>query len=204
MRVHSVTEQERIDRRRAQILAAASTVFARQGFHRTTVREVAREAGIADGTIYLYFASKQELLLALLGQLGRVGERPADFAELAGADARAALGSYLHRRFEDLRDWRQLFAAVFPEVLADPGLRAVQAAQTVPAFEAAEAELARRIEAGELPPLDPALLARAAAGSVLGLLVLDVLGDPVVGARWEELPAFLARLWFDGLRTEGR
>ena len=55
----------------------------------TTVRQVAREAGIADGTIYLYFDSKQELLLALLGQLSRVGERPADFAELAGAEARA-------------------------------------------------------------------------------------------------------------------
>src|SRR5438309_4745135 len=128
MRVHSVAEQERIDRRRAQILEAASRVFAGQGFHRTTVREVAREAGIADGTIYLYFASKQDLLLALLGQLGRVGERPADFAELAGVDARASLDSYLHRRFEDLRDWRQLFAAAFPEVLADPRLRAAQAA----------------------------------------------------------------------------
>jgi len=197
-------EQERIDRRRAQILAAASRVFARQGFHRTTVREVAREAGIADGTIYLYFASKQELLLALLGQLGRVAERPADFAELAGEDARASLDSYLRRRFEDLRDWRQLFAAVFPEVLADPGLRAAQTAQTAPAFEAVEAELARRMQVGELPPLDPALLARAAAATVLGLLVLDVLGDPVVNTRWGELPAFLARLWFEGLRSEGR
>jgi TetR/AcrR family fatty acid metabolism transcriptional regulator len=204
MRIHSVTGQERIDRRRAQILAAASRVFARQGFHRTTVREVAREAGIADGTIYLYFASKQDLLLALLGQLGRVGERPADFAELAGADARAFLDAYLHRRFADLREWRQLFTAVFPEVLADAGLRAAQAAQVAPAFEAAEVELARRMEAGELPPLDPALLARVSAATVLGLLVLDVLGDPVVDLRWEELPAFLAHLWFDGLSSEGR
>ena len=169
MRVHSVSEQERIDRRRAQILEAASRVFARKGFHRTTVREVAREAGIADGTIYLYFASKQELLLALLGQLGRVGERRADFAELEGIDVRAFMDAYLRRRFAELREWRQLFAAVFPEVLADPGL-----------------------------------LTRVAAATVVGLLVLDVLGDPVVDARWEELPAFLARLWFDGLGSEGR
>src|SRR5262245_26790594 len=119
MRVHSVATQERADRRRAQILAAASRVFARQGFHRTTVRQVAREAGIADGTIYLYFDSKQELLLALLGQLGRVRERPADFAELAGSGARDVLSTYLRQRFGDLREWRQLFTAVFPEVLAD-------------------------------------------------------------------------------------
>jgi TetR/AcrR family fatty acid metabolism transcriptional regulator len=204
MRIHSVAEQERIDRRRAQILAAASRVFARQGFHRTTVREVAREAGIADGTIYLYFASKQELLLALLGELARVGERPADFAALAGMDARAFLDAYLHRRFEDLREWRQLFAAVVPEVLADAELRAAQIAQATPAFEAAEVEIARRMTAGELPPRDPALQVRAMAATIVGLLVLDVMGDPVVDARWDELPAFLAGLWFDGLRSDGR
>ena len=204
MRIHSVSEQERIDRRRAQILAAASRVFARQGFHRTTVREIAREAGLADGTIYLYFASKRELLLALLGQLGRVDERPADFAAMAGVDARTFLDAYLRRRFADLGEWRQLFAAVIPEVLADADLRAAQIEQATPAFEAAEAELARRMEAGELPRRDPALATRVVAGTIIGLLVFDVMGDPVVRARWEDLPAFLAGLWFDGLGSEGR
>ena len=37
--------------RRAQILEAAARVFAEQGFHATSVREVARAAGVADGTI---------------------------------------------------------------------------------------------------------------------------------------------------------
>ena len=204
MRVHSLSEQERIDRRRAQILGAASRVFARQGFHRTTVRDVAREAGIADGTIYLYFTSKRELLLALLGQLGRVDERPADFAAMAGVDARAFLDAYLHRRFAELREWRELFTAVFPEVLADTELREAQIAQAEPAFEAAAAELARRMEAGELPPRDPAVTARVAAATIIGLLVLDVMGDPVVHARWDDLPGFLAGLWFGGLGSEGR
>jgi len=199
MRDHSVADRERVVRRRAQILAAASRVFARRGFHRTTVREVAREAGIADGTVYLYFANKEDLLLGLLGQFGRVGQRPNDFASLAGMDARASMDSYLHRRFNDLRDWRELFVAVFPEVLANPSLRAAQTTQSAPAFEAAEAEYARRLEAREVRAVDPVLLARAEAATVLGLLVLHVLGDPVVDARWEELPAFLADLWFEGL-----
>jgi AcrR family transcriptional regulator len=197
-----VDESERIDRRREQILAAASKVFARNGFHRSTVRQVAQEAGVADGTIYLYFRSKRELLLALLGQLGRVAERTADFADLAGADARGFAGTYLAQRFRQLRGWRQLFTAVFPEVIADPDLRSAHVALSAPAFEAAEAELARRSAAGELPPLDPVLLSRVAAATVLGLLVLDAMGDPVVDARWDDLPDFLAGLWFDGLRQE--
>lgn len=199
-----MSEQERIDRRRAQILAAASRVFARQGFHRTTVRDVAREAGIADGTIYLYFASKRDLLLALLGLLGRVDERPADFAAMAGVDARTLLDTYLHRRFADLGEWRQLFMAVFPEVMADAELREAQIAQAMPAFEAAADELARRMGAGELARRDPAVAARVMAAAVIGLLVFDAMGDPVVRARWDDLPAFLAGLWFDGLGPERR
>lgn len=40
-------------------------VFARKGFHSTRVSEVAKAAGVADGTIYLYFKSKDELLVSL-------------------------------------------------------------------------------------------------------------------------------------------
>ena len=45
-----------------QILDAAIRVFARQGFHQSTVAQIAKEAGVADGTIYLYFKSKDDIL----------------------------------------------------------------------------------------------------------------------------------------------
>ena len=50
--------------RREEILAAAMRLFARQGYARTTTREIAQEAGISEGTIYRYFSSKQEILFA--------------------------------------------------------------------------------------------------------------------------------------------
>ena len=46
-----------------QILEAAVKVFARQGFHQSTVAQVAKEAGVADGTIYLYFKNKDDILV---------------------------------------------------------------------------------------------------------------------------------------------
>lgn len=49
--------------KRAQILEAAVKVFARSGFNAATVNEVAREAGIANGTVYLYFKTKTELFI---------------------------------------------------------------------------------------------------------------------------------------------
>ena len=55
----------RAAQRRQGILEAAARVFGRKGFDRATTREIALEADVSEGTIYNYFASKTELLLAL-------------------------------------------------------------------------------------------------------------------------------------------
>jgi len=52
--------------RRAEIVDAARSVFARRGFMRGIMDQIAKEAGIAKGTIYLYFRSKRELYRAVL------------------------------------------------------------------------------------------------------------------------------------------
>jgi len=52
--------------RRDEILAAAKEVFARKGFHATTIAEIAKQAGLAYGSIYWYFDSKDELFHALM------------------------------------------------------------------------------------------------------------------------------------------
>lgn len=51
--------------KRERILEAALTVFAAKGFYNTKVSEVAKQAGVADGTIYNYFRSKDDLLISI-------------------------------------------------------------------------------------------------------------------------------------------
>src|SRR3954471_8448107 len=63
MTVHSAAE--RSTDKRERILAAAERIFARHGFFAARVSEIAKEAGVADGTIYLYFKSKDDLLISL-------------------------------------------------------------------------------------------------------------------------------------------
>ncbi len=53
-------------RKRARILSAATALFIRHGYRRASLDEVAREAGVAKGTLYLYFASKADLLIAAI------------------------------------------------------------------------------------------------------------------------------------------
>jgi AcrR family transcriptional regulator len=65
--------------RRAEILDAALRVFGQYGYRRTSVDDIAREAGIAKGTIYLSFASKEEVFQALSQSLAQ--------RMLAGAEA---------------------------------------------------------------------------------------------------------------------
>jgi TetR/AcrR family fatty acid metabolism transcriptional regulator len=73
--------------KRERILDAAETVFADRGFYHARVSEIAREAGIADGTIYLYFRSKDEILISLFeSRMERVNR---DMAEAMAAEPTA-------------------------------------------------------------------------------------------------------------------
>ena len=63
MTVHSAAD--RGGDKRERILAAAERVFAKNGFFAARVSEIAKDAGVADGTIYLYFKSKDDLLISL-------------------------------------------------------------------------------------------------------------------------------------------
>lgn len=58
--------------RREEILDAARKVFAERGFKGTTIADIAEEAGIALGTIYLYFASKDDVFAALNQRLNEL------------------------------------------------------------------------------------------------------------------------------------
>ncbi|MFN2217094.1 MAG: helix-turn-helix domain-containing protein, partial [Anaerolineae bacterium] len=59
-------QNEKIRRtRRREILDAAHQVFAERGFHDTRMSDIAQVAGVSQGTLYHYFASKDDLFLAL-------------------------------------------------------------------------------------------------------------------------------------------
>jgi len=74
--------------KRDRILRAAVTVFSRKGFFNSKVSEIARAAGVADGTIYLYFKNKDDLLISLFEE--KMGEVVADVRERI-ATGRSAL-----------------------------------------------------------------------------------------------------------------
>jgi AcrR family transcriptional regulator len=68
-----------LDARRQQVLDAAFVCFARKGFHETTMKDIAREAGVSYGVVYHYFPSKEDLFAA--GYLLAAEDRAERFAQ---------------------------------------------------------------------------------------------------------------------------
>ncbi|GAB7054415.1 MULTISPECIES: TetR/AcrR family transcriptional regulator [Paenibacillus] len=69
------------------ILDAAVKIFAENGYHGSQVSKIAREAGVADGTIYLYFKNKEDILVSLFRE--RLGELVGKFKESVEASSTA-------------------------------------------------------------------------------------------------------------------
>lgn len=101
-----------ISDKREAILRAAISVFARCGYFNSKVADIAREAGVADGTVYLYFKSKEEILHSIFDRsvedaLGAARKRVARLS-----DAREKLRHIAHMHLERLGADRDL-AVVF-------------------------------------------------------------------------------------------
>ena len=101
VRLSETAREERTEERRSQILQAAHEVFSRKGYHGATIREIAAAAGVAEGTIYLYFASKHEVLKGVFALIAEeVASRP-PFENRSGTDE-AVLTALIRGRIQAL------------------------------------------------------------------------------------------------------
>ncbi|HSN26615.1 MAG TPA: TetR/AcrR family transcriptional regulator [Kofleriaceae bacterium] len=101
MTVHSAAD--RAGDKRERILSAAERIFARHGFFAAKVSDVAKEAGVADGTIYLYFKSKDDLLISLFER--RMLELTEALQEaIAGKPPREQLRSFIRTYLQKCSD----------------------------------------------------------------------------------------------------
>jgi len=94
------------------MLNSAGAVFAKLGFHKSTISLIAAEAGVADGTIYLYFKNKEDILYQFLiykttsvfDKMRRAAAEPED----AKAKLRSLIRCHL-KAFQDDRDMAVIF-----------------------------------------------------------------------------------------------
>jgi AcrR family transcriptional regulator len=188
--------------RREQILGAATRVFAEKGFSRATTREVAREAGVSEGTIYNYFEDKDALLMAIMDVLNETERRAEDFRGGLASDFEGFFVAYLRHRMGLIWENREVFRVAMSEMLVNAGLRERYMRDVVePTMRIGEENFTERVRQGKGRATDVPLAMRVVAGSVLGLLLLGLLGEKEVASRWEEASGVLGEFLLHGLET---
>ncbi|MBM3450301.1 MAG: TetR/AcrR family transcriptional regulator [Armatimonadetes bacterium] len=109
--------------RRAQILEAAEKVFTKRGYHGATVGEIAATARLAEGTLYLYFPSKRDLLLAVWEQIAYSSFLPTIDTGFAAADEQEAIAFLLRDRLQFVRNHGVFLRLVMHQADLDPVIR---------------------------------------------------------------------------------
>ena len=192
--------EQLIEARRNQILDAAATVFAEKGFHRATTKEIAKTAGVSEGTIYNYFASKADLLIGIMTRLAELESLDEELASALQGDARDFLVAIFRHRMGLIQQNDEMVQAILPEMLVNPALRERFYQQFVrPTTTLIEQYIQTRAKLGHIRPLNVPLVVRAVQGMFVGLVVLRILGDEPLQSGWDELPEVVATLIFDGL-----
>lgn len=107
-----ITAQEKIESR-ARLLDAAKVLFRDRGFAEATIRDIAQAAGMAAGTVFNYFASKEELAVALAQETAAKAER--DFGKKRRPKAGLAEDLFLQAATQ-LRAWKPLRAFFQPVI----------------------------------------------------------------------------------------
>jgi len=104
--------RRRTDDKRQRILDAAVRVFAKKGYHGAKVAEIAKRAGIADGTVYLYFRNKEDILVSLFDEVmeRHIAQARVELKGAKGAAAKLRLVAQHHLKlFSGNRDLAVVF-----------------------------------------------------------------------------------------------
>jgi AcrR family transcriptional regulator len=138
--------------RRDHILDAAERSFVRAGFHRTTMQDICREAEISAGALYIYFASKEDLIAGLCEREAQ--EFAARFAALAEApDFIAALTKFAEHCVNHPRHKLQMNVEIGAEALRNEKIGAIAIAADHYIMQRFE-ELLLRVKAeGRIAPI---------------------------------------------------
>lgn len=173
-----------LDARRAEILDAAFACFARNGFHETTIQDIAREAQLSHGAIYRYFPSKDAIIKASSAR-----DRVAREARFRAAEAGSTPIDVLDRLFSayiarqaspEGRAHRQHRVQVFSEGVRNPAVTAEVRETWADVLSRIAAIVRTGQEHGEIDPgFDPHAVARVLAAAHDGLMIHGAL-DPAI------------------------
>lgn len=196
-------KEQMVEARRTQILMGAAGVFAEKGFHKARVRDIAKAAGISEGTIYNYFDNKRELLFAMIELIAFqplksvVDRNPPE-------DPKAFLCELLHERYQLLQERGYLLAPILAEIFTDANLRDEFYQRAVmPMAAHLEHYVQTYTDKDSFRQIDPLVVTRSLVGALFVNFALKLTGlDPRYQTiSGDALIEQIMSLFLDGLLT---
>jgi len=175
---------------RARLLAAAEKVFGEKNYFRVTIADLTREAGVGQGTFYLYFPSKEAAFRELVQQRGHELRTVTRLATSDAGDRPQAERSGFAAFFDFIHQHRTLYRVVRQAEFVDPAL--FQEYYRVFAEGYSEA-LAAAMERGEIGRIDPEVLAYClmGIGDFIGMRWVVWSPDPISNDVFENVMRFI-------------
>ena len=199
-----LTREEKREQTREELVTAADKLFTENGFHATSLDQIAAEAGYTKGAVYSNFASKEDLFFAVYERraAASISDIEAIFAETGALEGLDRLSKdTLARRGRD-DGWLAVFFEFWAHVIRHPDLRArfaeVRGRVLAPFVDAVE-RLA--VEQGVELPADPTGMAIAMNIMQVGLGLERLTRPDLIDV---DLGVEMGRLLFQGLEKEGR
>ncbi|MFC5265614.1 TetR/AcrR family transcriptional regulator [Kribbella sp. VKM Ac-2568] len=195
-----VSDEHRLARRQ-QIVAAARTCVAEQGFHKTTMADVIRESGLSAGAVYGYFKSKDEIVAAIaddaLSSVDRLFEeilaREEPLTPLAALEAAVEHVAFVAGQAGG--DVTKVGIQAWAEALHNEAIKAI-ASEKYRMLRGHFVEVARRAQADGTvdPDTDPEYIAQVLFGLIPGFILQRlILGDVTPQSYTAGLAALLPR-----------
>lgn len=188
---------EALAARRSQILQAALTCFVQAGFHKTSVDDIARQAGLSKGSIYTHFESKHELLLTLLNQMINVTGLPGILSAEAASEeekfAAALEGIISYVQSGAFRDYAALLMVAWREAQSDPEIGQVVAGLYNGMRSGFSQLIQQGIEAGRIEAIDAPAFASILIAIFDGLMIQAMVDDQAID--WQRISQTIRDIW---------
>ena len=200
--ISNARRERRIQRKRGEILTAATQVFAQKGYASATTKDIADQADIGEGTLYNYFASKREIMLAIMAE-NRMYFNTL-FNAPSGLANRASLVDLFDKSIEIFTSRVAFLRTILAEAwVNDEVLNNYVIERLNQVSELLQEFIVRQVKAGVFRQIDPALGSRLAMGMFFSLVLPSLRGvePPPTPDQRKMLSETVVRFLLDGIRT---
>ena len=167
------------ERRKSQILDAAMEVFTNKGFSAATIPAIAKTAGLAAGTIYIYYPSKRVLFIAVIESF-MIYPLSNIFRQAASEEFQVTLKEAIKDRVKFLEGGNlSRLTSLIGEIQRDPELKTLYINRVFQPFIGfMESFYTKQINSGRFRQIEPALAVRFVASLIVGMtLLISLEGD---------------------------